>query len=144
MQNFIVTQIARCLTFGGHKVKKGLYKVKQIPIIPKQLDIAHPPTHPPPIQTFFFRNPSLTWTEHSNNNNQQLLAMYTDRIHMVYYSKISVHCTGLGLFWDDFPKKKIQIETWTQPPTSKVISVFFNFSKLLSKNLYYYNKLRKN
>ena len=35
---------------------------------------------------------------------------------MVYYSQHI--CTGLRLFWDDFPKKKIPSETWTHPPTS--------------------------
>ena len=44
-------------------------------------------THPRPIQAFF-GNLSLTWTEHSNHNNQQSVAMYTDRIHVVYYSNI--------------------------------------------------------
>ena len=34
-----------------------------------------PPTHPHP-NCLFFGNPSLTWIEHSNHNNQQLLAMY--------------------------------------------------------------------
>ena len=32
-----------------------------------------PPTHPP---SKLFWNPSLTWTEHSNHNNQQLVAMH--------------------------------------------------------------------
>ena len=50
--------------------------------------------------------------------------------------------TGLGLFWDDL--KKIPSETWTHPPTSIVISVYWNFflckppkhvfCKLLMKN----------
>ena len=48
-----------------------LCKVNKIPKYPhKNLDRAHP-TH----QTFF-GNPSQTWTEHSNRNNQQRLAMY--------------------------------------------------------------------
>ena len=33
-----------------------------------------PPTNP--SYKLFFGNPSLTWTEHSNHNNQQLLAMH--------------------------------------------------------------------
>ena len=67
---------------------RGFAKLKQFQKSKKKLDRAHP-THPPPSK-LFFGNPSLTWTEPSNHNNQQLLAMYTDRIHMVYYSKISV------------------------------------------------------
>ena len=87
---------------GLEKLKKKLKKLKKNWI---QLT----PTHPHPQSKLFFGNPSLTWTEHSNHNNQQLLAMCTctDRIHMAYYFKISVHCTCLGLFWDDFPPKKI-------------------------------------
>ena len=49
----------------------GLCKVKKCT---KKLDRAHP-THPP-LSKLFFGKPSLTWKEHSNNNNQQLLEMY--------------------------------------------------------------------
>ena len=73
---------------------KGLCKVKKIPKIKKKLGYSSP--HP----IFFFGNPSLTLTEHSNHNNQQLLAMYIYRQNTT--PNIS---TGLGLFWDDFPKK---------------------------------------
>ena len=102
----------------------GLCNVKTIPQIKKNLDRAHPthpPTHPPP-STLFFPNPSLTWTEHSNHNNQQLLAMYSDRIHMVYYSKI---CRAiLGRF---STHKQIPSETCIYPPTSIEISFFLIF-----------------
>ena len=98
----------------------------------KNLDRAHPnhrcesqpPTH---IQTFFFGNPSLPWTldRTLKSNNQQLLAMYVQTC-MVYYSKICSTC--LGLFWDDFPTKKIRVRPGrTHPPTSLVISDFLNF-----------------
>ena len=45
----------------------------------------NPPTHHP--SKHFFLKPSLTWTEHSNHNNQTRLAMYADRIHMIYSPK---------------------------------------------------------
>ena len=62
------------------------------------------PTHTHP--NFFFGNPSLTWTEHSNHNNQQLLAMYVQTEY--------TWCTGLGLFWDNFQKNS----DWDlDPPT---------------------------
>ena len=72
----------------SHKLR-GFAKLKKFQKCKKKLDRAHP-THPP-TSNLFFGNPSLTWTEHSNHNNQQLLGnVYTDRIHMVYYSKITV------------------------------------------------------
>ena len=48
---------------------------------PKNLDRAHPPT---PHPNLFFGNLSLTWTEHSNHNNQQLLTMYTQTEYTLY------------------------------------------------------------
>ena len=35
----------------------------------------------------------------------------------------------VGIFWDDFPHKKIPSEIWTHPPTSIVITEFFNYAK---------------
>ena len=111
----ISQDLDKCFTLNIHKLySKGLCKVKKIQEIQKNLDR---PTHPP--SNFFFGNPSLTWTEHSNHNNQQLLAaIYTDRIH-----KISV------LVYGGFPKK-IPRETWT---TSIVISDFWK--KIFAKPL---------
>ena len=89
---------------------------------------------------FLIGNPSLTWTEHSNHNHQQLLAMYlyTDRIHM-YGILLQNISTGLGLFWDEFPKQnKIPSKTWTHPPTSIVISDFWR-KKILCKALDVYS-----
>ena len=43
-------------------------------------------------------------------------------------------CTGLELFWDDFPKT-IPSETWTHPPTSIVFSDFFLFTAPKHYNL---------
>ena len=71
-----------------------------------------PPSHPHP--NFLFGNPSLTWTEHSNHNNQQLLAMYKQNTW--YIQNIS---TGLGLFLEDFPKKKFRVR-----PGAKILNVF--------------------
>ena len=94
----------------------------------KKLVGAHP-THPPPHPSFFFGNPSLTWTEHSNHNSHTFLAMlYRQNTHGVLLKNIS---TGLGLFWDDL-KKNIPSETWTHPPTSTVILDFWNFFFLQS------------
>ena len=43
--------------------------------------------------------------------------VYTDRIH--YGILLQNICTGLDVFWEDFPKKqKIPSETWTHPPSS--------------------------
>ena len=89
----------------------------------KNLDRAHP-THPPPIQTFFFGNPSLTWTEHSYHNNQQLLAMYVQTEYTWYTTPKYQYWFRAILGWFS-KKKKIPSETWTHPPTSIVISDFF-------------------
>ena len=86
-----------------------------------KLDRAHP-THPPPMapskHIFVSGNPSVTWTEHSNHNNQQLLLyIYRQNTHgtVTLLQNIS---TGLRLFWDNFPtKQKILSETWLDPPT---------------------------
>ena len=53
---------------------KGFCKVKKCQKIQNKTWIELTP--PPPIQTIVFGNPSLTWIEHSNQNNPQLLAMY--------------------------------------------------------------------
>ena len=54
--------------------------------------------------------------------------MYRQNTHGILLQNIS---TGLGLFWDDFPPKKIPSEIWTHPPTSIVISDFVE--KILCK-----------
>ena len=71
-----------------------------------------PPTHPPSIQTFF-GNPSLTWTEHSNHNNQQLLAMHIQTEYTWHTTPKYYHWsrTILGLF----SKKKFKRDL--DPPT---------------------------
>ena len=79
---------------------------------------------------FCFGNPPLTWTIHSNHNNQQVLAMYRQNTHGILLQNSS---TGLGLFWDDFQKKNPS-DTWTHPPTYIVISDLwrnFLFAKLI-------------
>ena len=53
-----------------------------------------------------------------------VVRMYRQNTHGILLQNIS---TGLGLFWDDFPKKKKKKKTWTHPPTSIVISDFLNF-----------------
>ena len=65
-------------------ILRGSAKLKKFQKSKTNLDRAHPahPHHP----NFFFGNPSLTWTEHTNPNNQQLLAMhvqteYTSGLH---------------------------------------------------------------
>ena len=52
-------------------LRKGLCKVKKNSKNPKKtwIELTHPPSK--------LGNPSLTWAEHSNHNNQQLLAMQT-------------------------------------------------------------------
>ena len=95
---------------------KGLCKVKFFSNIQNKLDRAHP-THPP---FFVFGNPSLTWTEHSNHNNQQLLAMYIQNRQSTHRRLLQNISTGLGLFWDDFPQNKFRVR-----PGTTVISDFF-------------------
>ena len=87
--------------YGKVRLLRGFAKLKKFRKSKQKLDRAHP-THPPPIQTCFFGNPSLTWTEHSNYNNQQLLALYTDKIHNVYWFRAT-----LGQF--SKKKKKIRV-----------------------------------
>ena len=90
----------------------------------KNLDRAHP-THPPPIQSFF-GNPSLTWTEHSIHNNEQLLVMYT-QTEFTWYT-IPKYQYWFRAIWDDFQTKKIRVRPGpTHPPTSIVISDSLKF-----------------
>ena len=113
---------------------KGLCKLKKFQKSKRNWIELTPPTHPHP--NFCFGNPSLTWTEHSNHNNQQLLAMYnTDIIHMVYYSKISVHVYWFRAILGRFSKKKFRVRHGpTHPPTSIVISDVWNFFLCKSPN----------
>ena len=103
---------------------RGFAKLKKIQKIrEKNLERANP-THPP--HPNFFGNPQLTWTEHSNHNNQQLLVyIYRQNTHGILLQNIS---TGLGLFWEDFQKKKKN----SHPLTSIVISDCWNFVSLQS------------
>ena len=75
-----------------------------------------PPTHHF-IKAFFFGNPSLTWTEHSNHNDQQLLITYI-KIHLLYYPPSNI-CTTWPLY--DYIRtifqQQNQSETWTNPST---------------------------
>ena len=78
-----MNEVNRC---SDYQMVRGFAKLKKFK--KKWIELT-PPTHPHPNFYFIFGNPSLTWTEHSNHNNQQLLAMHnTDRIHMVYYSNV--------------------------------------------------------
>ena len=70
---------------NGYIGSKGLCKVEKNETNPKKLDRAHP-TYPPP---------------------SILYNVYTDIIHMVGPILLQNVCTGLELFWDDFPKEKI-------------------------------------
>ena len=90
-----------------------------------------PSLPPTPIQ-FFFGNPSLTWTEHSNHNNQQLLAMYRHNTHGILLLLLQNISTGLGLFWDDFPQNKIT-ERDLDPPTHFHSNLGFLEKKILCK-----------
>ena len=102
------------------KSHKGLCKVKQIP---KKPWIELTPTHPPPPPSNFFWKPSLTWTEHSNHNNQTLLAMYIQTEYTWYTTPKYQY--WLRAILRRFSTKKIPSETWTHPPTSIVISDFW-------------------
>ena len=62
----------------------------------------------------------------TNNFSQ---CIYKQNTHGILLQNIS---TGLELFWDDFPNKKIQSETWTNPPTSIVNSDFWKCFSLQS------------
>ena len=57
------------LGHGKDMVTKGLCKVKKNPK-KNWIELTHQLTQ------FCFGNPSLTWTENSNHNNQQLFAMH--------------------------------------------------------------------
>ena len=94
---------------SSHVFLRGFANLKNSEKSKKKWIELTPPTYP--IQTFF-GNPSLTWTEHSDHNNQQVLAMYG-----ILLQNIS---PGLGLFWTIF-HKKIRV----RPPTSIVISEFW-------------------
>ena len=72
----------------------------------------------------------MTWTEHSNHNIEQLLAMYKKLYRPNTHGILQSISTRLGLFWDDFPK--ISSETWSHPPTSIVISDFWGKNSLQS------------
>ena len=63
---------------------KGLCKVKQNPKIQNNLDGDHPTHHPASPSKIVLGNPSLTWREHSNHNNQQRLAMYIQTEYIWY------------------------------------------------------------
>ena len=89
--------------FALYYVGKGLLPSLKNSKNPKMFWIElTPPTHPHP--NCFVWKPITTWTEHSNHINQQLLAMsiYRQDTHSILLKNIS---TGLGLFWEDFPKK---------------------------------------
>ena len=103
---------------------KSICKVKKIQKIPKKSWIELiPPTHPP--HPNFFGNPSLTLTEHTNHNNQQLLAIYIHTEYIRYTTPIIYISTGLGLFLKIFHEKNPS-DTWTNPPTSIEISDIWN------------------
>ena len=99
---------------------RGFAKLKKPPKIQKKLDSAHPT-----IQTFFFGNPSLTWTKNSNYDNQQLLAIYIQTEYMVQLYTTPKHQYWFRAILGRFCTHKIPCETWTHPPTSIVISDFF-------------------
>ena len=99
----------------------GFWKGQQIPKIRKKLESS-------PHPNFFFRNPSLTWTEHSNHNNQQLLEIKM-RIQTEYGILLHTSVLVEGYFGTIFQQKNFRVrrETGTHPPTSIVISDFWNF-----------------
>ena len=115
-------------------VLRGIAKLNKFQKSKKKLDRAHP-THPPPSK-LFFGNRSLTWTQHSNHNNQQLLAMYvgpTQNTHDILgptpkYQYMYWLRAILGRF------KKNPSETWTHPSTSIVVSDFWE-KKFFAKPL---------
>ena len=98
-----------------------------------------PHTHPHPI---FFGNPSLTWTDHSNHNNQQLLyrqithGIQLQNTHGIQLQNIT---TGLGLFWDDFPQKKTRVRPGRLDPhfhSNLGFLEFFFFAKPLKVTIH--------
>ena len=108
-----------------------LCKVKQIPKIQKKTWIElTPPTHP--SSKFFFGNPSLTWTEHSNYNNQQLLALYIQTEYTWYATPKYQYWFRaiLGRF-----SKQNKIPRDLDPPTHfHSISVFWGKNSLQAPN----------
>ena len=118
-----------CLSNCGRTQRKRLCtKLKKFQKSKIKLDRAHL-NHPPPIQTFFkpITNMDRTTQIIITNNFEQ--CTYKQNTHGIVHQTIS---TGLELFWDDFPHKKIQSETWTHPPTSIVNSDFWHFFTLQS------------
>ena len=108
---------------------KGFAKLKKFQKSKKTWMELTPPTHPP-SKLFCFGNPSLAWTEHSNHNNQQHLAVYIQ-------TEYTWYTTPKYQYWfrailGRFSKQKNTSETWTHPPTSTVISDFWNFFSLQS------------
>ena len=85
------------------------------------MDRAHP-THLPP-SNFFFGNQSLTWTEHSNHNNQRLLEMHT-HTECTWYTPPKYQHWFRAILGRFSNKQKIPSETWTHPHTSIVNSDF--------------------
>ena len=87
------------------------------------------PTHPHPIQFFFFGNPSVTRPKHSNNT--------TDIIHTntLIPNLLNPHTgnniTKLNL-WTIFQLFFYPNETWTHPPTSNLFWIFGIFLTLQS------------
>ena len=116
---------------------RGFAKLNKFQKSKINLDRAHP-THPPPIHTFFFRNPSLTWTEHSNHNNQQLLAMCVHtELQYTWYTNPKYQYWFL--FWDDFPhKQKFQVRPGPIHFLSNLGFLEFCFVCKAPKYLYYF------
>ena len=77
---------------------RGFAKFKKFKI---NLDRAHAGAG---IQTSFLWKPITDMDTHSNHNSQQPLNSNADRIQMVRILLQNIS-TGLGLFWDNFPKK---------------------------------------
>ena len=102
---------------------RGFAKFKKFP---KNLDGAQP-THPPQPNLFLSGNPSLAWTEHSNQNNQQLLAMYVQ-------TEYTWYTTPKYQYWfrailGRFSNKQTKSEWDLDPPTPSIVILdFWNFS----------------
>ena len=83
-----------------------------------------------------FNNLNLAALHHWHGHNTQIVltnnfqqCIYRQNPHGILLQNIS---TGVEQFWDDFPKRKILIETWTHPPTSIVNSDFWR-QKIICK-----------
>ena len=82
-----------------------------------QTKIGYAPPHPPALHpNFCFGNPSLTWTEHSNHINQQLLAIHRINIGIL----LPTYDHWFRAIFGRFSK-----QTKIHPPTSIVISDFW-------------------